>query len=159
MGESQCRPLEFWRWPCHLEPHIIYLLKVKKIVLDMLLSPGGQNAWPWDTRYHNHPWVGLFAVAVVQSLSCVRLFVTWWTEVCQASLSFTTSQSLLKLMSIESVIPSNQFVLCHSLSFCLESFLASESFLSLFFASGGQIIGASASALVLPMSIQDWFPF
>ena len=125
----------------------------------MLLSPGGQNAWPWDTRYHNHPWVGLFAVAVVQSLSCVRLFVTWWTEVCQASLSFTTSQSLLKLMSIESVIPSNQFVLCHSLSFCLESFLASESFLSLFFASGGQIIGASASALVLPMSIQDWFPF
>ena len=125
----------------------------------MLLSPGGQNAWPWDTRYQNYPGVGLFVVAVVQSLSFVRLFVTWWTVACQASLSFTTSQSLLKLMSIESVMPSNQFVLCHSLSSCLQSFPAWGSFLSLFFASGDQIIGASASALVLPVNIQGWFPF
>ena len=159
MGESQCRPLEFWRWPCHLEPHIIHLLKIGKIILDMLLSPGGQNAWPWDTRYQNYPWVGLFVVAVVQSLSFVWLFVTWWTVACQASLSFTTSQSLLKLMSIESVMPSNQFVLCHSLSSCLQSFPAWGSCLSLFFASGDQIIGASASALVLPVNIQGWFPF
>ena len=107
----------------------------------------------------DYPWVGLFVVAVVQSLSCVWLFVTWWTAACQTSLSFTTSQSLLKLMSVESVMPSNQFVLCHSLSSCLQSFPASGSFLSLFFASGGQIIGASASALVLPVNIQDWFPF
>ena len=52
---------------------------------------------------------------VVQSLSCVRLFVTPWTAACQASLSFTISQSLLKLMSIESVMPSNSLNLCHPL--------------------------------------------
>ena len=49
---------------------------------------------------------------VVQSLSRVRLFVTPWTAARQASLTFTISQSLLKLMSIESVIPSNRLVLC-----------------------------------------------
>ena len=50
---------------------------------------------------------------VVQSLSCVRLFVTPWTAACQASLSFTISQSLLKHTSIESVMPSNHLILCH----------------------------------------------
>ena len=50
--------------------------------------------------------VMLLFVIVVQSLSCVRLFATPWTAVCQASLSFTISWSLLKLMSIESVMPS-----------------------------------------------------
>ena len=49
---------------------------------------------------------------VVQLLSYVRLFVTPWTTACQASLSFTISQSLFKLMSIESVIPSNHLILC-----------------------------------------------
>ena len=51
----------------------------------------------------------------VQSLSCVRLFVTPWTEAHQASLSITNSQSLLKLMTIKSVMPSNHFILCHPL--------------------------------------------
>ena len=49
---------------------------------------------------------------VVQSLSHVRLFGTPWTTACQAYLSFTISQSLLKLMSIESVKPSNHLILC-----------------------------------------------
>ena len=52
---------------------------------------------------------------VVQSLSCVQLFVTQWTAVCQASLFFTISQSLLRFMSTESVTPSNQLTLCHPL--------------------------------------------
>ena len=51
----------------------------------------------------------------VQSLSHVRLFATPWTAAFQASLSITNSQSLLKLMSIESVMPSNHFILCHPL--------------------------------------------
>ena len=51
----------------------------------------------------------------VQSLSCVQFFVTPWTAARQASLSFTTSLSLLKLMSIELVMPSNHLVLCHHL--------------------------------------------
>ena len=48
----------------------------------------------------------------VQSLSCVQLFATPWTAACQASLSITSSQSLLKLMSIKSVMPSNHLILC-----------------------------------------------
>jgi len=51
----------------------------------------------------------------VQLLSHVQLFATPWTAGCQASLSLTNSQSLLKLMSIESVIPSNHLILCHPL--------------------------------------------
>ena len=49
---------------------------------------------------------------VVQSFSHVQLFVTPWTAACQASLSFTSSRSLLKLMSIESVLPSNYLIFC-----------------------------------------------
>ena len=50
---------------------------------------------------------------VVRLLSHVRLFVTPWTAALQASLSFTISWNLLKLMSIESVMPSNRLMLCH----------------------------------------------
>ena len=93
----------------------------------------------------------------VQSLSCVRLFATPWTAAHQASLSFTISQSLLKLMSTESVMPSNHFILCHPFSSGLQSFPASGSYpTSRFFASGGQNIGVSASASVFPMNSQDW---
>ena len=83
--------------------------------------------------------------------------VTPWTAACQASLSITNSQSLLKLMSIKSLMPSNHLILCCPLLLCLQSFPASGSFpVSQFFTSDGQSIGASAS--VLPMNIQDWFP-
>ena len=54
-------------------------------------------------------------VAVAQLLSCVQLFVTPWTALCQASLSFTISLNLLKLLSIESMMPSDHFILCHPL--------------------------------------------
>ena len=57
----------------------------------------------------------LVVIAVVQLLSHVRLFATPWTEACQASLPFTISWSLFKLMSIKSVMPSNHPVLCHPL--------------------------------------------
>ena len=53
---------------------------------------------------------------IVLSLNCVQLFVTPWTAARQASLSFTISQSLLKLMSIESVMPSNYLIFCCPLS-------------------------------------------
>ena len=57
----------------------------------------------------------LLIIVVVQSRSCVWLFVTPWTAARQASLSFTISQSLLKFMSIESVMPSNHLILCRPL--------------------------------------------
>ena len=97
-------------------------------------------------------------ISSVQSLSQVRLFATPWTAAHQASLSITNSWSLLKLMSTESVMPSiSSSVL--PFSFHLQSFPASGSFqMSQFFTSGGQSTGVSASASVLPVNIQDWFP-
>ena len=59
----------------------------------------------------------LYIVVVPQSLSYVRLFVTLWTVAHQTSLSFTVSRSLLKLVSIESVMPSNHLILCLPLLF------------------------------------------
>ena len=102
----------------------------------------------------------------VQSLSHVWLFVTPWNEACKSSLSITNSHSLLKLMSIESVRPSNHLTLCYPFLLLPSIFQpfnpstpASGSFpMSQFLASGGQSIGASASASVLLMDIQDWFP-
>jgi len=92
-------------------------------------------------------------VVVVQSLSCVQLFTTPRTAARQASLSFTVSWSLLKLMFIESVMPSNIQSSVALFSSCPQSFPASGSFLmSQLFTSGGQSVGASAS--VLPMNIQ-----
>ena len=91
----------------------------------------------------------------VQSLSHVRLFAIPWTVARQASLSVTNSQSLLKLMFIELVTPFHHLILRHPL-LLLQSFPESGSFLiSQFFASGGQSVGTSASASVLPMNIQD----
>ena len=57
----------------------------------------------------------LYQFSSLQSLSCVQLFVTPWTAAHQASLSFTISWSLLKLMFIKSVMPSNRLILCHPL--------------------------------------------
>ena len=94
----------------------------------------------------------------VQLLIRVRLFATPWTAARQASLFITNSQSLLKLMSIESVMPSNHLILCYPFSSCLQSFPASRSFpVSQLFASGVQSIGVSVSTSVLPMNIQDLF--
>ena len=92
------------------------------------------------------------------SCSVVSDFVTPWTAACQASTS-TISWSLLRLMFVESVMPSNHLNFCHPFSFSLLSFPESGSFpMSRPFTSGGQSIGASASASILPMNIQDWFP-
>ena len=82
-----------------------------------------------------------------------------WTAACQVSVSITYSQNLLKLMFIGSVMPSNHLILLVPFSSCLQSFPASGSFpMSQLFTSGGQSIGVSASASVLPMNTQDWSP-
>ena len=99
-------------------------------------------------------------VAVAQLLCRVWLFATPLTAPHKAPLSSTASRSLLKPMSIESW--------CHPaisssvvpFSSCPQSFPASGSFqMSQLFASGGQSVGVSASASVLPMNTQDWFPY
>ena len=108
-----------------------------------------QEAWVWSL------------VSPVQLLSLVQLFATPWTAACQAFLSTTNSQPRVCSNSY----PSSRW--CHTtisssvvpISSYLQSFPASGSFpMSQFFESGGQSIGVSTSASVLPMNIQDWFP-
>ena len=78
---------------------------------------------------------------------------------CQAPLSSTIFRSLLKFMCIESVMLSNHIILCRLHLLCLQSFPSSGFFqLSQLFVSDSQSISTSASASVLPMSIQGWFP-
>ena len=104
--------------------------------------------------------LGIFMKIIsFNQLSRVWLFVTPWTAVHESSLC-NNSQSLLKLMAIELVMPSNHLILCCPCPFsCLQSFLASRSFLrSQLFTSVNQSIGASASASKLAINIQDWFP-
>ena len=96
----------------------------------------------------------------VQSLNCVRLFATPWIAARQASLSITNSRSLLKLMPIESVMPSSHLIIYCPLLLLrptrpsiMVSFPVSQ-----LFAWGGQSTGGSASASVFPMNTQDWYP-
>ena len=94
-----------------------------------------------------------------QVVVCVWLFATSWTAAFQASLSFTVSQSLLKLLFIESVMLSNHLLFCHPLLLLPSIFprikvFSDEPALCV----RGQSIGASASELVLPMNIHGWFP-
>ena len=85
--------------------------------------------------------------------------MTPWTIACQASLSFPIPWSLLKLLSIESVMPSNHLVLCCPLLLLPLTFSSIRVFLmSQLFESGGQNIGTPTSASVFPMNIQGWFP-
>ena len=95
----------------------------------------------------------------VQSLSHVWLFATPWTAACQASLSITNSWSLLKLMSIKSMMPSNHLILCHPLLLLPSIFPSIRVFqMSQFFTSGSQSIGGLVIASVPSMNIEDWFP-
>ena len=108
------------------------------------------------------------SVSSVQSLSRVQLFAIPWTVARQASLSIISSQSLLKLMSIEWVMPSNRFIPCRPLLFLPSVFpnirvFPNESVLCIRCLSccevnTSQSIGASASAFILPVNILGWFP-
>ena len=85
-----------------------------------------KRGWMWATGWEF--WHLLRLLFVVQSLSRVWFFSTPWPIPRQISLSFTISRSLLKLMSIESVMPSNHLSSVIPFSSCLQSFPASESF-------------------------------
>ena len=112
--------------------------------------------------YHKFDLIWLHSISQfssVQSLSHAQLFGTPWTAACQTSLSITNSQSLLKFMSFESMMPSNHLILCPPLLLLPSIFpsirvFSNESIRQ----SSGQSTGVSASTSVLPMNIQDWFP-
>ena len=104
----------------------------------------------------------LWALMMNSAHCCYSVTVSLWTPrtaARQASLSFTISRTLLKFMSIESVMPSNHLTLGRLFSSCPQSFSGSGSFpMSQFFESVGQSTGASALASVLPTNIPGWFP-
>ena len=102
----------------------------------------------------------MYQFSSLQSLSHVWLFVTQWITARQVSVSITNSQSSLKLTCVESVMPSSHLILCRPLLLLpLLMLPASGSFpMSQLFAWGGQSIGVSALASVLPMNTQDWSP-
>ena len=103
----------------------------------------------------------VFQFSSVQLLSHVQLFATAWTAACQASLTITNSCSLLKLMSIKWVMPSNHLILCHPILLLPSNFPSIREKvlpMSQFFTSGVQSIGASVSASVPSKNIQAWFP-
>ena len=114
----------------------------------------------YNNKYHKIFFLHLVmyyihAFSSVQPLHHVQLFLTPWTAARQASPSITNSWSLLKLMSIASVMPSNHLMLCRPL--LLPSLFPSTGVFSIesVFRIRCQSIGASASASVLPMNIQD----
>ena len=85
---------------------------INSSALSLLFGP---TLTPIHDYWKNHSFDSVSQFSSVQSLSCVWLFATPWTEACQASPSFTISWTLLKVMSIESVMPSNHLILCHPL--------------------------------------------
>ena len=102
--------------------------------------------------------IGQLSLLQFSSVAQSFLFVTPWTAACQASLSITNFRNLLKLMSIDSVMPSNHLILCHPLLLA-SIFPASGSFqMSQLFASHGQSTGVSASTSVPPVNTQDRSP-
>ena len=116
-----------------------------------------QNRWTFLSSFSLHSIMGERKFTSIQSLNSVWLFATPWTA-CQASLSIINSRSLLKLMSIELMMPSNHLILCCPLLFLPSIFpnirvFSNESVVRI----SGQSIGTLSSASVLPMNIQDWF--
>ena len=147
-----------------------------------LQSMGSQRVaydWTTNTQTHTHimkkrlnklsiedMYLNIIKTIMTSPQLILMLFIRSVMSLCdpmtiahQASLSFTISWSLLKVMFIESVMSSNDTILCHAL-FLLPLLFPS---IRVFFnesdlISGGQGFGASASASVLPMNIQGWFP-
>ena len=100
----------------HLPPLVLEVISAIFLVTSTVpyqfsvLTPRGQSALPFIC-----PKVSLTVAAVVQLLSRVQLFATPWTAAHQAFLSITISRSLLKLISIESVMPANHLTFCRPL--------------------------------------------
>ena len=146
--------LQHTRPPC--PPLIPRVVSSPRLMSIELVMPSNHLVFCWPLFL-----LSLFLPSIwsVQSLSCVPLFAIPWTAPCQASLSITNSRSYSNSCLLSQWCHTT--ILSSVIPFCshLQSFLASGSLpRSQFFASGGKSIGVSASASVLPMNIQDWFP-
>ena len=150
-------------WTALLDQLLVAYCIPYVIVLSASSKPAARHlqSSPWlQFFFFSPPHLGYHCHYLCCSVA--RLYLTLqdssWTGARQASLSFTVSQSLFKFMSTESVMLSNHLILCHSLFLLPSIFPSIKVFSNEFFASGGQSVGASASATVLPMNIQGQFP-
>ena len=150
-------------WYTHGHKVVYILLCPKCIFLPMLSNNLAIIALTWSSGpFHLSQfqiWIRVYLcnISSVQSLSCVLPFATQWAAARQASLPTINSRSMLKLKSIELVMPSNHLILRRPL-LLLSLFSPLGPFpMGRFFASGSQSIGTAASASVLPMNMQDWF--
>ena len=151
----------------YLDPKIWNYQPVRKMLLELPVLPQRSFAtyYFWNKKerkinfFHDFILRKWFFSQFSSVAQCVWLPVTPWIAARQASLSITNSRSSLRLTSIELVMPSSHLIL-----FCPFLLLppippASGSFpMSQLFAWGGQSIGVSALASVLPKNTQDWFP-
>ena len=138
-------------WICELKVSLMILV-IKEVTSSSSRFKSPEALWLLGKDWY--PMTSFSKLfSSVQMLSLVWLFVTSWTPAHQVFPSIISSWSLLKLMSIELAMPSNYLILCRPLLFLHSVFPSIRSF-----ASGGQSIGVSASASVLPVNIQYWFP-
>ena len=132
-----------------------YVKLIDLCILKNVRILGINFTWAWYMILFMCGWI-------VCCCSVLKLCSSLWDPMHRSMpdpLSFSISQSLLRFMSIESMMLSDYLTLYHPLFLCLQSFPASGSFpMSWLFTSGDQSISASASASGLPMNIQDWFP-
>ena len=111
-----------------LNPQMVESVDVEGQVHSAILYKGLEYPWIWVSVGTLGTSTLRMLLFVVQSLSCVWLFVIPWTVACWTPLSSTVSLSLLKFMSTELVMLSNHLILCFLLLLCLQSFSASGSF-------------------------------
>ena len=126
----------------------------QRLVERVMLLSRGKGTWEGNIL-PGRLWI--VQISSVQLLSHVQLLATPWIAACQTSLSITSSWSLLKLMSVELVMPSNHLVLYYPLLLLSSTFPSIRVFCNES-ASHGQSTEASALVSILPMNIQDWFP-
>ena len=145
-----------------------------RILGSVAISYSRRTSWPRDgtlcllcllhCQWDSLPLCHLESLYIYSNISAqfltrVWLFATPWIAAHQASLSITSSQNLLKLMSIETEMPSNHLIFCHPLLLPPSIFPSIRVFSkSQFFTSGSQNIGVSPSTSVVPVNTQDWSP-
>ena len=142
-------------WGSQNNPDVAPLFLVSTSLDDVIFCIRKKTLWHQSTKLNDKKTVQFSLV----TQSCLTLCDPQWTATAQASMSITNCWSLLKHMSTELMMPSNHLILCCSLLFPPSIFPSIRVFSSeSVFTSGGQSIGVSASASVLPMNTQDWSP-
>ena len=159
LKKLSCRKSSFLKWLAPHDPHRTNFIISGKGYLFISVICFYKTFWRNVFIFKYYLLFSLFHSVQFSRSAMSNSFETPWIAARQASLSITNSQSSLRLISIELVMPSNHLILCRPFLLPPSTFPASGSFqMSQLFPSGGQNIGVSALVSVLPMNTQDWSP-